>query len=277
MQLFVLTALTMTAFAANSVLNRLALKGHEIGELEFAAIRLAAGALMLLLLALVMRRGLGSLTWLRLTGAASLLVYMLGFSHAYLALDAGVGALILFGGVQLTMFAGALLTGEGLPTRRWIGAFLAFSGLIWLLWPKGGTNAAPLGPSLSMAAAAMGWGIYSLNGRRGGDPLAGTAANFLLAAPIAAVLAFSMASPAEAATRYGVALAITSGAITSGLGYALWYAILPKLGSARAAVSQLTVPVIAAAGGVFLIGETPSLTFVMATVLVLGGVAVASR
>ena len=159
MRLFLLTALTMMAFAANSVLNRLAVKGHEIGALEFAAIRLVAGAVVLLALTVMLRRGLGGWSGRRVLGAAMLLAYMLGFSMAYLALDAGVGALILFGGVQITMFAGALRAGEVLPVRRWAGAVLAFCGLAWLLLPKGGVEGPGLVPALSMAVAAVGWGV----------------------------------------------------------------------------------------------------------------------
>jgi len=276
MRLFLLTALTMIAFAANSVLNRLALKGHEIGAMDFAAVRLVAGAVALLGLALLAGRGLGHWSWRRAVGAASLLAYMLGFSRAYLALDAGVGALILFGGVQITMFAGALVAGEVLPARRWAGAVLAFAGLLWLLWPRGQGTGQEVMPAVAMAVAAVGWGIYSLNGRKGGDPLAGTAANFLLAAPVAVLVAVGWRADVQA-TWPGILLALVSGAITSGMGYALWYAILPRLGAARAAVAQLTVPVIAASGGILLIGEGLSTVFVLAAALVLGGVAIASR
>lgn len=276
MRLFLLTALTMCAFAANSVLNRLAIQGGWIGPFGFAAIRLASGAAALALLALARGRGLSFGGRRRMLGAAMLLTYMLGFSLAYLALPAGVGALILFGGVQVTMFAGALLSGESLPSQRWLGAGLALAGLGWLLWPTAGGGGAALLPALSMAAAAVGWGIYSLAGRREGDALAATAANFVLAAPIAVAVALAETSGGALPSGPGVALALLSGIVTSGLGYALWYAVLPELGAGRAAVAQLTVPVIAALGGAALLGETPGLRFVMASALVLGGVGLAA-
>ncbi|MBS0573790.1 MAG: DMT family transporter [Proteobacteria bacterium] len=277
MRLFFLTALTMCAFAANSVLNRLAVGGGWIGPLDFAAMRLGSGAVALWLLAAGLGRPARFSGRSRLVGAAALLAYMLGFSLAYLALPAGVGALILFGGVQITMFAGALLSGEALPPRRWAGAGLAFAGLAWLLWPGAGGGAAPL-PALSMAVAAFGWGVYSLAGRREGDALAATAANFVLAAPVAVLVAIAVAAGGGAAgySGQGIGLALVSGIVTSGLGYALWYAILPALGAGRAAVAQLTVPVIAALGGVALLGEAPGLRFLMAAALVLGGVGLAA-
>ena len=279
MRLFLLTALTMCAFATNSLLNRLALKGHSIDALDFAAIRLAAGAGTLVILSRLLGRRLGFGGAARLAGAAMLLTYMLGFSLAYLALDAGTGALILFGGVQVTMFVGALWSGETVPARRWAGAGLAFAGLVWLLWPARGSGPeALLLPQLSMAVAALGWGVYSLLGRRGGDPLASTAANFLLAAPVAALMALVVPTGdgAVALTARGVALALISGGVTSGLGYALWYALLLRLGATRAGVAQLTVPVIALLGGMALLGEVPGLRFLGAALLVLGGVAVAT-
>ena len=277
MRLALLTALTMTAFAANSVLNRMALKGGLIDALPFAAIRLVSGALVLAALALVLGRGLPVRAGGRAAGVLSLFVYMLGFSLAYLSLDAGAGALILFGGVQITMFTGALLGRESVPARRWVGVALAFAGLLWLLWPSEAGGIAIM-PALSMATAAVGWGVYSMAGRKGGDPLAGTAANFLLAAPLA-VLALAVVPDVAAeipATAAGIGLALVSGIVTSGLGYALWYAILPQLGSTRAAVAQLTVPVIAAGGGLVLLAEPPTPRFLLASVLVLGGVLVAT-
>jgi drug/metabolite transporter (DMT)-like permease len=270
MRLGLLTALVMTAFAANSVLNRLALAEGNIGPAGFAVVRLAAGAAMLA--ALVLARG-GRLPVRapgRLLGAGSLALYMLGFSFAYVTLDAGLGALILFGGVQITMFAGAALAGEPIPPRRRAGAALAFAGLVWLLWPGGAAAPDPVGAAL-MVAAALGWGLYSLAGRRVTDPLAATAANFAVALPVA-VLALLVAADMGGATAKGIAAAVTSGALTSGLGYALWYAVLPQLGASRAAVAQLTVPVIALAGGAAVLGEAPGLRLILAGGVVLGGV-----
>lgn len=280
MRLILLTALTMTAFAANSVLNRMAVGPGHIGAVDFAAIRLVAGAAMLGVLVLARRaagRGVPSrlAPRRRLLGAASLLVYLFGFSLAYRALDAGVGALILFGMVQISMLAGALVIAEPVPGQRWAGAALAFGGLVWLFAPWAGSGAALSAPHvLLMAAAGVGWGIYSLSARGAADPLGATAGNFLVAAPVGlVVLVVGAGSTADTA---GVMLAVLSGAVTSGLGYALWYAILPALGAGRAAVAQLSAPVIAAFGGLALIGEPVTPRLVAAGALVLGGVALAS-
>ena len=275
MRLFLLTCLTMTAFAANSVLNRMALAGGSIDAASFGSIRLIAGAVMLAGLCLVLRGGVRLGGTGRVMGVLALLVYMYGFSAAYTALDAGLGALILFGVVQITMFAGGLLAGEATPPRRWIGAALAFAGLAWLLWPGTGPQiSVPHG--LSMALAGVGWGLYSLTGRREPDALQATAANFILAAPLGVIVGLTL--PAGAGGTHagpeGIALAILAGAVTSGLGYALWYRVLPGLDSAVAAVAQLTVPVIAVAGGMVFLGESLGLQTVLASALVLGGVAI---
>ncbi len=274
MRLFLLTTLVMVAFAANSVLNRMALLGDGTGPAAFALIRLVSGALFLLALA-GGRRG-RAIPWRaprRLWGAAMLAVYVLGFSLAYVTLPAGVGALILFGGVQITMFLGAVLGGEPVPALRWIGSGVAFGGLAVLLWPGAGADTDP-GGALLMAAAAVGWGVYSLLGRGGADPLGATAANFALAVP-AGALALALL-PGGIGWR-GAALAVASGAVTSGAGYALWYAVLPRLAASVAAVAQLSVPVIAVAGGVVLLGEAVSLRLAVAAALVLAGIAVSLR
>lgn len=271
MRLFLLTALTMLAFAANSVLNRWAVGPGHIGAVEFAVIRLVAGAGMLAALVLWQR---GGLAWPgrkgRVAGVAGLSAYLIGFSLAYRGLDAGTGALVLFGTVQVTMFAGALLSGEAVPARRWAGAGLALGGLAIIAAPA----TAGMLPLALMAGAGLGWGVYSLAGRGAVDPLAATAWNFLLSVPL--VVPFGLLAGVAAPDAVGVALAVVSGAVTSGLGYALWYAVLPRLGAARAAVAQLTVPVIAALGGAVLLAEVPDLRFWLAAALVLGGVALAS-
>jgi len=274
MRLLLLTALTMVAFAANSVLNRMAIFGQGMDPLDFAAIRLGAGAGVLWALVWLSGGRLVLSGPLRWRGAASLLVYMVGFSLAYLALGAGLGALILFASVQITMFAGALLAGERVPSRRWLGAAIAMGGLAWLLWPHEAQRIS-VAPAASMALAGAGWGIYSLIGRREIDPLAATAANFLLAAPMAALAALVLPALEGGAglSLAGVGLACLSGAVTSGMGYALWYRLLPALGATRAGVAQLTAPVIAAAGGLAFLGEMPDMAFLVASVLVLGGVA----
>jgi len=277
MRLILLTTLTMIAFAANSVLNRLALTDGAMGPAGFAVIRLMAGAVVLSTLKWARhaeRKPGGQKPGLKgAIGALSLALYMLGFSFAYVSLPAGVGALILFGGVQITMFIGAMLLREAVPPHRWLGAGLAFGGLVWLLWPSDGVTP-PIAGSLLMVCAAFGWGIYSLLGRGVQDALASTTMNFLLAIPLGLLVFVILPDPI---TGYGVLLALISGGVTSGLGYALWYQVLPQLGSSRGAVAQLTVPVIAMAGGAVFLGEGVSLHFVIASLLVLGGVAVSAR
>lgn len=267
MRLFLLTTLAMVAFAANSVLNRAALADGLIGPSAFAALRLTAGATILW--AIIALRRAGGPEPLRWPSVLGLVLYMFGFSFAYVSLEAGVGALILFGGVQITMFAGAVLSGERTPASHWIGAVIAFGGLMILLRP-GVTAPDPLGAVL-MAASAVGWGVYSLMGRKATEPLKATGRNFLFAAPFG-LLALVMLPDEIALTRTGMALAILSGAITSGLGYALWYAVLPKLPTTGAAVAQLTVPVIALGGGIVFLNEAFTLRFALAGALVVGGV-----
>ncbi|WP_050928259.1 DMT family transporter [Aestuariivita boseongensis] len=271
MSLFLLTALTMVAFAANSVLNRLALVDGSIDPASFGAVRLAAGVAMLWILAMAGGNGRieRSGDW---RAAAALFVYIFGFSFAYIALDAGLGALILFGMVQITMFAGALWGGERPPVQRWVGAVLAFGGLAWLLWPGAGIAVSILHGAF-MVAAGIGWGIYSLIGRGATDPLRATAANFLFAAPFGIALALILFAGAGALSTWGILLAILSGAVTSGLGYALWYRVLPQLAPSVAAVAQLTVPVIAMTGGLIFLAEPITWDVVLPALVVLGGVA----
>ena len=266
MRLIILVSITMLAFAANSILNRMALTESEAGAASFAALRLLSGALMLV--AIVQMRGQANWRLTNVAGPLSLLAYVIGFSFAYLSLDAGLGALILFGGVQITMFAGALLRGESVPTVRWIGAWFAFAGLSFLMWPNGTAPVPLLGAGL-MLGAALGWGIYSLLGAGAADPLGATARNFLWATPLGLLPAFFMW---DGMSPIGALLAVLSGAVTSGLGYALWYRVLPELPASVAAVAQLTVPVIALAGGIVFIGEEMTWRFLVAALMVLGGV-----
>ena len=266
MRLIILVSITMLAFAANSILNRMALTESEAGAASFAALRLLSGALMLV--AIVQIRGQANWRLTNVAGPLSLLAYVIGFSVAYLSLDAGLGALILFGGVQITMFAGALLRGESVPTMRWIGAGFAFAGLSFLMWPNGTAPVPLLGAGL-MLGAALGWGIYSLLGAGAADPLGATARNFLWATPLGLLPAFFMW---DGMSPIGALLAVLSGAVTSGLGYALWYRVLPELPASVAAVAQLTVPIIAMAGGIVFIGEEMTWRFLVAALMVLGGV-----
>ena len=276
MRLVLLTALTMVAFAANSVLNRLAVHGHGMDPVQFGVVRLAAGAVALAALVLMLRgrltlRGRG-----RAIGVLALLAYIFGFSLAYVRLDAGLGALVLFGTVQLTMFSGALIGGERPPAQRWLGSALAFGGLVWLLWPGAQTSVSVV-HGLCMICAGVGWGIYSLAGRGTSDALMSTAANFVIAAPLAMLAGYVGAHPGlfQPVSATAITLAILSGALTSGLGYALWYSVLPRLSASTAAVAQLTVPAIAMAGGMVFLSEALTLRFVLASLLVLGGVALA--
>ncbi|MFN7225361.1 MAG: DMT family transporter [Paracoccaceae bacterium] len=273
-RLLALTALAMVAFAANSVLNRMAVGGGWISPLDFALVRVLAGALMLVLLLLVRRGALWAGWRGRGAGVFGLAVYLVGFSLAYQELGAGIGALILFGSVQVTMFAGAVASREVMPPRRWLGAALAFAGLVVLVAP-GGADVALRG-AIAMTSAGIGWGMYSLAGRGARDALGATAWNFVLAVPILVAVVLITERTEDVAQPWGIMLAVLSGAVTSGLGYALWYAVVPALGAARAAVAQLTVPMLAALGGALLISEGIGWRFMMASALILGGVALAS-
>lgn len=274
MHLFLLISLTMTAFAANSVLARLALAEGEIGPADFSAIRISSAAIMLV--ALVWLRG-GTLDLGkpgRWRGVVALTVYVIGFSFAYVSLPAGVGALVLFGAVQVTMFAAALWGGEKATRHRVIGAAIAFGGLIWLMWPAG--DASPdLWGMVLMVLAGVGWGAYSIFGRTARDPTIDTAASFVLAVPFG--LFAALVATETFPTARGVALALISGMITSGLGYALWYRILPGIRTSTAAIAQLTVPLIAALAGVALMGETMTLRLGIAAALIISGVAFSLR
>lgn len=269
MKLFSLTLLAMIAFAANSVLNRIALAGGLIDPASFAIIRLFSGAAILCLIVLA-RSGSrpGLLTPARGISVGALLAYMLGFSFAYVSLDTGVGALILFGGVQITMFAGAVIMREAVSILKWVGALVAAAGLAWFLWPTPDTEIDLIGAGL-MAIAALGWGVYSLMGRGAKNATAETAANFALAAPLSLLALLGLVPNI---TFDGVVLACVSGVVTSGLGYALWYAVLPRLASSTAAVAQLSVPIFAALGGVAFMSEDLTPRFVIAALVVLGGI-----
>ncbi|WP_050525025.1 DMT family transporter [Pseudorhodobacter wandonensis] len=273
MRLFWVTALAMAAFAANSVLNRMAVAQYGMDPLDFAVLRLLSGAVVLALLVLLRGRTVWPGWAGRAPGVIGLLVYLFGFSLAYVDLAAGIGALILFGMVQVTMFGGAVLARENVPLLRWLGAGLAFGGLVWLVSPAG--QAVAVQPALLMAAAGIGWGIYSLAGRGARDPLAATAANFCLAVPVMLIVALWRLDFA-ALTLAATLLAALSGAVMSGMGYALWYAVVPQLGASRAGVAQLSVPVLAAVAGALLLGEPLTWRFGVAAVVVLGGVGLAS-
>jgi len=267
----VLTALAMLAFAANSLLCRSALRSTHIDPATFTAVRLVSGAVVLVAIVAVCGRArLGGNWW----SALALFAYAAGFSLAYVRLPAGVGALLLFGAVQATMYAWALRAGERLGAWQACGLVLAVVGLVALVLP--GLSAPPPGSAALMLGAGIAWGVYSLRGKEVGNPTATTAGNFARSVPMALLLVIALPGP-RGADAAGLALAIASGALASGLGYALWYAALPLLRATTAGIVQLGVPVIAAAGGVLLLAEPLSLRLVVSGVAVLGGIALALR
>ncbi|MFC0666289.1 EamA family transporter [Azotobacter chroococcum] len=263
-----LTALAMLAFAGNSLLCRLALRDTGIDAASFTAVRLLAGALSLwLLLRLGAKRGRLGGSW---SGAVALFVYAAGFSFAYLQLDTGVGALLLFGAVQLGMLLYGLSRGERLGPWASLGLLLALAGLVALLLP--GANAPAPGSAALMLLAGLAWAVYSLLGRGSADPLAATAGNFLRAVPLALALGLLLLAQREPDPQ-GLAYALLSGALTSGLGYAVWYSALRGLGALQAATVQLSVPILAALAGALLLGEALTLRLGLASLAVLGGIA----
>jgi drug/metabolite transporter (DMT)-like permease len=266
---FALTLLALIAFAANSLLCRAALGPDTIDAASFTTIRLVSGAVMLwLIVQWRSPRSPAPADWM---AAAMLTLYAIAFSFAYLSLSAGTGALILFGAVQLTLFAAGLRAGERLTPLSWFGFAIAAAGLVYLVSP-GVVAPSPIGAGL-MAVAGVAWGVYSLRGRGVTDPLCATAGNFLRSVPI--TLAISAVFIGNiSVTAPGVGLAVISGAITSGVGYVIWYAALPGLNAMRAATVQLAVPAIAALGGVLLLAETVTLRLLLASTAILGGIAV---
>jgi drug/metabolite transporter (DMT)-like permease len=263
-----LTSLAMVAFAGNSLLCRLALKDTSIDAASFTTIRLLSGAAVLWLL--VRLRGGSYKDGGRWLSALALFAYAAGFSFAYLSLSAATGALLLFGAVQATMIGHGLFKGERFSRTQMAGLVLAAAGLMGLLLP--GLSAPPLYGSMLMLGAGIAWGIYSLRGKAAGDPLKVTAGNFLRAAPIAIGLS-AVTLDRASLDQAGVLYAVSSGALASGIGYAVWYTALPHLKATIAATVQLSVPVIAALGGILFLGEPLSVRLVMASIAILGGIA----
>ena len=268
LRLFMLTTLAMLAFAGNSLLCRLALKHTGIDASSFTIIRLISGALALWLL-VRLRPGTadGRGSW---ASALALFVYAAGFSFAYVSLPAATGALLLFGAVQATMIGVGLWRGERLRGGQLIGLMLALAGLVGLLLP--GLSAPPLLGALLMLGAGVAWGVYSLRGKGAGDPTRVTAGNFARTLPLAAVLGLLSLSHITL-DGAGMAYAVASGALSSGMGYAIWYTALPGLKATQAATIQLSVPVLAATGGIVLLGEPLTLRLVLASLAILGGIA----
>jgi drug/metabolite transporter (DMT)-like permease len=263
-----LAMLAMIAFAANSLLCRMALKSTGIDAGSFTSIRIVSGAVVLWLIVRA-RGGAEGLTgnW---PSALALFAYAAGFSYAYVKLPAAVGALILFGAVQATMIGYGLWNGERMGCVQVLGLCAAFAGLVALLLP--GLSAPPSGSSALMLAAGVAWGIYSLRGKGYGDPTVVTAGNFLRAVPFTALLC--MVTVADASLdRAGIWYAVVSGGLASGVGYAIWYAALPGMKTTTAATIQLSVPVIAAVGGVIFLGEAITFRLLLSSAGILGGIA----
>ncbi|MDU4252299.1 MULTISPECIES: DMT family transporter [Pseudomonas] len=263
-----LTGLAMIAFAGNSLLCRLALKATSIDAVSFTGIRIFSGALVLALLLKLRRRVAGEGgNW---RAAAALFVYAAAFSYAYVQLDAGTGALLLFGAVQVTMILVGLLRGESLRGQALVGFLLALGGLLVQLLPS--ASAPPLAGALLMLLSGVAWGLYSLLGRKGRDPLATTTGNFVRAIAFAAVLALLFHADLRLDTP-GIVYAVLSGAVASGIGYAIWYSALPGLSAIQGASVQLSVPILAALSGAVLLGEAISLRLALVSLAVLGGIA----
>jgi drug/metabolite transporter (DMT)-like permease len=267
MRVFILTFAALIAFAANSLLCRAALRGTNIDAATFTFVRICSGAVALSILTTLRPARVRHGNW---ASAAALFAYAAAFSLAYLSLPAGTGALLLFGAVQATMILWGWRNSERLRTAQFVGLVLACAGLVLLVFP--GISAPPFLGSILMVSAGVAWGIYSIRGRRTGDAIGATAGNFLRAVVFA--LAFAIAAiPWLRFDRAGLMYAVVSGAIASGLGYAIWYTVLPALKATSAATVQLSVPVLAAIGGIILLNEQLSARFVIAAMAVLGGIA----
>jgi drug/metabolite transporter (DMT)-like permease len=263
------TSFALVAFAFNSILCRMALRGGEADAAGFTLVRLLAGAVTLIVISYFAGRDkafTGRGNWL---SAFFLFAYAICFSFAYLGLTAGTGALILFGSVQLTMIVCAIVHGERPHVLEWIGLVAAVAGLIYLVLP--GLAAPPLGGSALMAGAGAAWGLYTLRGRGSTAPLADTTGNFLRAVPMIVIAAIPFFSKIDLSTN-GLILAATSGAVTSGIGYTIWYAALKHLTATRAAILQLAVPLLTAGFGIVLLSEPATTRLAIAAGLILGGI-----
>ena len=269
LKIFLYTSLALVAFAFNSILCRLALRNGAIDPAGFTSVRLISGAVVLITLSYFFSKGSSGKrgNWL---SAFFLFAYAICFSFAYTSLTAGTGALILFGCVQLTMIAAALFKGERPGALEWIGLAAALGGLVYLVFP--GLSSPPPVSSALMAGAGIAWGFYTLRGKGSGDPLADTTGNFIRSVPMVILISIPIISQMHLSGR-GVLLAILSGAVASGVGYTIWYAALKHITATRAAIVQLSVPVIAAIGGVLFLAETATTRLWIAGALILGGIA----
>jgi drug/metabolite transporter (DMT)-like permease len=267
MRILVLSILSLSAFAANSVLNRAALADGAIDPAGFAAIRVCSALVMLGAVFWIKERRLPDLPPSFL-GPVGLLIYTLGFSFAYQQLTTGFGALLLFGAVQIAMFVAARLRGQSPNAIEVVGAVIAFVGLVYLLLPSLALGG--IVPSALMIAAGIGWAAFSVTGQSAGNPLEATTSTFgMILIPVVLVWFISKGAPVQ---TYGIVLAVISGAVTSGLGYLIWYTVLPKLATTTAAVMQLTVPVIAILAGILLLNEPFELRVWISSGVVIMGV-----
>jgi drug/metabolite transporter (DMT)-like permease len=276
MKPFLFTSFALAAFAFNSILCRMALAPGEIDAAGFTLVRLVSGAAALAFIAASFGKTQSILKGGHWLSAFFLFIYAVFFSFAYLGLTTGTGALILFGSVQMTMIAAALIKGDRPGVLELAGVAVAFGGLVYLVFP--GLTAPPLVSSLLMAGAGAAWGFYTLRGKGSADPLAETTGNFVRSVPMIGLAAIPFLSGLHLSTR-GVILAVLSGALASGVGYSVWYAALKYHTATRAAVLQLAVPVIAALGGIVLMAESAGWRLAVSAVLILGGIgiSIASR
>lgn len=292
MQTVIITLITLVAFAANSVLCRWALMDQTIDPFSFSIVRMLSGALTLLILLTLSsnakRKQVKAAdsntsiytkvrTQFDLTAILTLLVYMFGFSFAYLTLGAGLGALVLFVAVQFTMIAAHLLAGNRMSSIEWVGCLLSVAGLIYLLMPTESTGSSDLISIILMALAGVGWGIYTLAGKKSTNALQSTTANFgfgsLVILALLSLLAFIPSVTEQISiTKQGLVYAVLSGAVASGVGYSLWYYVVKKLNTVVASIAQLSVPVIATLGGVLLLSEPVTMQFVISSTVILLGI-----
>ncbi|TKF31601.1 DMT family transporter [Vibrio kanaloae] len=292
MQTVIITFITLVAFAANSVLCRWALVDQTIDPLSFSIVRMLSGALTLLILLTLASNAKRKQvkasdsntsiytkvrTQFDLTAILTLLVYMFGFSFAYLTLGAGLGALVLFVAVQFTMIAAHLLAGNRMSSLEWVGCLLSVAGLIYLLMPTESTGSSDLISIILMALAGVGWGIYTLAGKKSTNALQSTTANFgfgsLVILALLSLLAFIPSVTEQISiTKQGLIYAVLSGAVASGVGYSLWYYVVKKLNIVVASIAQLSVPVIATLGGVLVLSEPVTMQFVISSTVILLGI-----
>ena len=269
MKIFILTSLALIAFAANSVLCRLALGNNVIDATSFTIIRLLAGAIVLFCILIFSKEKTTTMSKGNLLSSVMLFLYAITFSFAYLSLDTGTGALILFGAVQITIIIHTILSGNKLRPLEWLGVIISFLGFIYLISP--GVSSPSITGFILMTIAGISWGIYTIKGQTSKNPLMDTTYNFIKTLPFITILYIATMTKSNYSTE-GILLAIISGAVTSGIGYTIWYMAIRGLSSIQSAVLQLLVPVIAAFGGVIFISEIITVRLTISSILILGGV-----